>query len=190
MKVFDHDYHYLGQGAVIPHGIYDLQRNEAYMSIGSSHETADFISDNLLWWWDHYGIHHYPDATSVLILCDSGGGNRYRHHAFKKQLLELAHKTGLDFIVCHYPPYASKWNPIEHRVFCHVHKAMQGIVLSDYELVKKLIAKTKTKEGLKVIVRLNLKKYCIGIRTPKEEVDYEKISFNPESPKLCCRIAA
>ncbi|MFT7227301.1 MAG: putative GNAT superfamily acetyltransferase, partial [Neolewinella sp.] len=119
-------------------------------SIGSSHETADFISDNLLWWWDHYGIHHYPDATSVLILCDSGGGNSYRYHAFKKQLLELAHKTGLDFIVCHYPPYASKWNPIEHRVFCHVHKAMQGIVLSDYELVKKLIAKTKTKEGLKV----------------------------------------
>lgn len=190
VKVFDHDYHYLGQGAVIPHGIYDLQKNEAYMSIGNSHETAAFIIDNLLWWWDNYGIHYYPGAKAVLILCDSGGANSYRHHAFKKQLLELASKTGMDFIICHYPPYASKWNPIEHRLFCHVHKAMQGIVLSDYELVKTLIAKTKTNEGLNVIVRLNLKNYCIGIKTPKEQVDYQRIAFDPRSPKLCYRVAA
>jgi len=190
VKVFDHDYHYLGQGAVIPHGIYDLQKNEAYMSIGSSHETATFICDNLLWWWDNYGIDQYPDAKSVLILCDAGGGNSYRHHAFKKALLKLARETGIDFIICHYPPYASKWNPIEHRLFCHVHQAMQGVVLTDYMLVKNLIAKTSTKEGLKVIVRLNLKKYRTGIKTPKEEVDYRRISFDRQSPKLCYRIAA
>ena len=190
VKVFDHDYHYLGQGTVIPHGIYDLQQNEAYVSIGNSHETAAFITDNLRWWWDNYGIHNYPDAKTVLILCDSGGGNSYRHHVFKKQLLDLANETGMDFIICHYPPYASKWNPIEHRLFCHIHQAMQGVVLSDYELVKTLIAKTKTKQGLNVIVRLNLGEYSIGIKTPKEQVDYRKVNFDPRSPLLIYRIAA
>ncbi len=190
VKVFDHDYHYLGKGTVILHGIYDLQQNEAYVSIGNSHETAPFIIDNLRWWWDNYGIHNYPDAKSVLILCDSGGGNSYRHHVFKKQLLDLASETGMDFIICHYPPYASKWNPIEHRLFCHVHQAMQGVVLSDYELVRTLIAKTKTKQGLNVIVRLNLEKYEIGIRTPKSEVDYLRVNPDPRSPSLIYRIAA
>lgn len=190
VKVFDHDYFYLSEGVVIPHGIYDLQRNEAYMSIGNSHETAGFISDNLLWWWDNYGINNYPNAKSILILCDSGGGNSYRHHAFKKQLIELADKTGMDFIICHYPPYASKWNPIEHRLFCHVHQAMQGVVLTDYNLVKTLIAKTQTKTGLKVVVRLNLKQYKIGHKTARGDVDYKRISANPKSPKLCYRIAA
>ena len=190
VKVFDHDYHYLGQGAVIPHGIYDLQQNEAYISIGNSHETAAFIVHNLRWWWDNYGIHNYPDATSVLVLCDSGGGNSYRHHAFKKQLLGLAREIGVDFIICHYPPYASKWNPIEHRLFCHVHQAMQGVILTDYELVRTLIAKTVTKQGLNVIVRLNLEKYETGIKTPKAEVDYQRISPDPRSPSLIYRIAA
>jgi len=98
-----------------------------------------------------YGIDNYPDATSVLVFCDSGGGNSYRHHAFKKQMLLLAEKTGVDFIICHYPPYASKWNPIEHSLFCHVHKAMQGVIFSDYQIVKELISKTKTSTGLKSI---------------------------------------
>lgn len=190
VEVFDHDYHYLSEGAVIPHGIYDMQRNEGYISIGNSHETASFIVDNLLWWWDNYGIHHYPDAKSVLILCDAGGGNSYRHHTFKKQLLILAKKTGIDFIICHYPPYASKWNPIEHRLFCHVHKAIEGVVFSDYNTVKELFSKTKTDTGLKVFTRLNLKEYPIGIKTDKSELDFSRIHFNQNIPKLSYRIAA
>ena len=138
IEVYDHDYEYLGQGKVIPHGIYDLQRHEAYISIGNSHETAEFITDNLRWWWDHFGIHHYPDARTILILCDAGGANSYRHHAFKKQMLLLASQIGIDCIVCHYPPYASKWNPIEHQVFPHLHRTLQGVVLTDYHLVQEL----------------------------------------------------
>jgi len=141
IPVYDHDYHYLSEGSVIPHGIYDLSRNEGYISIGNSHETAEFIADNLLWWWDNFGIHSYPNARSILILCDSGGGNSYRHHAFKEQILILAKKIGLDIIICHYPPYASKWNPIEHRLFCHVHNAIQGVVFSDYKIVKELFTR-------------------------------------------------
>lgn len=190
LKVFDHDYHHLSQGAVIPHGIYDLQMDEGYISVGSSHETAEFIIDNLLWWWDNYGIHYYADAKSILVLCDAGGANSYRHHAFKKQLLILAKLIGIDFIICHYPPYASKWNPIEHRLFCHVQKAIDGAIFSDYKIVKELICKTKTKEGLKVFVRLNLKKYPIGIKTPKSDIDFNRISFNSDIPQFSYRIVA
>jgi len=190
INVFDHDYYYLGKGKVIPHGIYDMHRNIGYMTIGNSHETAEFVKDNLLWWWDNFGIHHYPNANCILILCDAGGANGHRHHVFKKQMQQLAKIIGKDIIICHYPPYASKWNPIEHRLFCHVHRAIQGVVFSDYNLVKDLISKTTTKTGLKVIVRLNLKKYPIGIKTSKDEVDYSRIQFNKSIPDLSYRIAA
>jgi len=188
--VFDHDYPHLSQGKVIPHGIYDLQRNEGYLSIGSSSETAEFIEDNLLWWWDNFGIHHYPNAKSILIFCDAGGGNDHRHHAFKKHMLILARKIGIDIIICHYPPYSSKWNPIEHRLFCHVSRAMQGVIFSDYNIVKELISRTKTDTGLKVHVRLNLKKYETGIKTKREDVEYDRIQFNKKVPHLSYRITA
>jgi len=190
MEVYDHDYHHLSEGAVIPHGIFDIQNNEGYMSIGNSHETATFIADNILWWWDNFGIHNYPDANNILVLCDAGGGNSYRHHAFKKAMLLLAKKIGIDFIICHYPPYASKWNPIEHRLFAHVHRAMQGVIFTDYNIVKELIAKTKTTTGLKVFVRLNIKEYPTGIKTDKSEIDFSRIQFNDKIPKLSYRIAA
>lgn len=190
VNVYDHDYQHLSKGKVIPHGIYDLQFNTGYISIGASSETAEFIIDNLRWWWITFGIHNYPDAKHLLLLCDCGGGNSYRHHAFKKQLQKLAKEIGIDIIVCHYPPYASKWNPIEHRLFCHVHQAMKGIVFSSYQVVQKAIEKTKTKTGLKVIVRLNLKKYQTGIKTTKDEVDENKIQFGKIIPKLNYRISA
>ena len=190
VEVFDHDYHYLGQGAVIPHGIFDIQNNEGYMTIGNSHETAAFIADNLLWWWENFGIHKYPDTRNILIFCDAGGANSYRHYAFKKAMLLLAKRIGIDFIICHYPPYASKWNPIEHRLFAHVHRAMQGVIFTDYNIVKELISKTKTDTDLKVFVRLNLNEYPIGIKTDKSEIDFSRIQFNAEIPKLSYRIAA
>ncbi len=190
IAVYDHDYHHLAQGAVIPHDIYDLHRNEGYISIGNSHETAEFIADNLLWWRDNFGIHHYPDADCILVLCDAGGGNSYRHFAFKKQIQLLAQKIGIDFIICHYPPYASKWNPIEYQLFCHAHRAIQGVVFSDYNIVKELFSKTKTDKGLNVFVRLNLKEYPTGIKTDKSEIDFSKIQFHKKITKLSYRIAA
>lgn len=190
IKVYDHDYPHLSEGKVIPHGIYDLQRNEGYISIGGSHETAVFVKDNLLWWWDEFGVHQYPDACTILILCDAGGANDYRHHSFKKQMLLLAKQIGLDIIICHYPPYTSKWNPIEHRLFAHVNHAMKGVVLTDYNLVKELIEQTKTDTGLTVQVRLNLKQYQIGVKHSKQDVDFSRISFNKKIPKLSYRIAS
>lgn len=190
MKVYDHDYAHLGEGAVIPYGIYDMQRNEGYISIGSSHETAEFIFDNLLWWWDNFGIHHYPKAKTLLLLCDAGGANSYRHYAFKKQMLLLSRQIGIDILICHYPPYASKWNPIEHRLFPHVHQAMKGVVFSNYNLVKELIEKTTTDTGLTVVVRINAKHYPIGSKTCKEEIDFERVQFHPLIPQLSYRLIA
>lgn len=188
VKVYDHDYEHLSKGKVIPHGIYDLQANKGYVSIGNSCETADFVTDNLLWWWNEHGIHQYPDAKNILILCDAGGANSYRHFIFKHKLMEFAKETGLSVTVCHYPPYCSKWNPIEHRLFSHVHKAMNGVVFSDYETVKKLVEHTSTKTGLTVVVRLNLKEYQKGIKTDKMKIDEKRIQYHPTIPELNYRI--
>ncbi len=188
IKVYDHDYEYLSEGKVIPHGIYDMQANKGYVSIGGSRETADFIVDNLLWWWWEYGIHQYPDAKNILILCDAGGANSYRHHIFKHRLMEFAEQTGLSVIVCHYPPYCSKWNPIEHRLFSQVHKSMEGVVLADYHTVEKLIKQTSTKTGLSVVVRLNLKEYQKGIKVDKKDIDKKRIVHHPTIPELNYRI--
>lgn len=188
VKVFDHDYGHLSEGKVIPHGIYDMQANKGYISIGGSSETADFVVDNLLWWWEEHGIHRYPDAKNILLLCDAGGANSYRHHIFKYRLLEFARKTGLSVIVCHYPPYCSKWNPIEHRLFSHVHKAMEGVVLSDYLTAKTIIGHTSTKTGLSVVVRLNLGEYKTGIKIDKKLLDTKRIAHHPEIPELNYRI--
>lgn len=188
IKVHDHDYEHLSEGKVIPHGIYDLQANKGYISIGNSSETADFVIDNLLWWWLQYGIHQYPDAKNILLLCDAGGANSYRHFIFKHRLMTFAEQTGLSVIVCHYPPYCSKWNPIEHRLFSQVHKAMEGVVFSDYQTVKKLIEQTSTKTGLSVAVRLNLKEYQKGIKVHKDKICEHRIAYHPKIAELNYRI--
>ena len=188
IKVYDHDYQHLSEEKVIPHGIYDLQANKGYISIGNSSETADFVIDNLYWWWENYGIDQYPDAKNLLLFCDAGGANSYRHFIFKHRLLAFAKETGMSIIVCHYPPYCSKWNPIEHRLFSHVHRAMGGVVFSDYQIVKKAIEQTSTDAGLTVIVRLNLKHYEIGIKIDKSQLDKKRIRYHPEIPELNYRI--
>ena len=188
LKVYDHDYEHLSEGKVIPHGLYDLRANRGYISIGASCETADFVVDNLFWWWEQYGIHQYPEARNILLLCDAGGANSYRHWIFKHRLMKFAQETGLSVIVCHYPPYCSKWNPIEHRLFCHVHRAMEGAVFTDYSTVQKLMQHTSTKNGLTVVVRLNLKEYQKGLKIDKTELDQKRIACHPEIPELNYRI--
>ncbi len=98
MPAFDHVYRHLAEGVVIPHGIFDMLYDESYISIGNSHKTAPFITGNLIWWWDYFGIHRYSNARNVLILCDAGGGNSYRHHAFKKAMLEFNNKLTFPFL--------------------------------------------------------------------------------------------
>jgi hypothetical protein len=184
VSVFDHDYPHLGTGKAIPHGIYDVKQNKGYISVGNSHETAQFVVDNLAWWWETYGQYLYPNATYLLIFCDSGGANGHRHHLFKKLLQGLARKIGKKLVVCHYPPYCSKYNPIERKLFAQVHRSIKETILTDVEQVKKLMKKTATKSGLSVEVRINAKEYPLKQPSLAEEVDEKRILRHPRLPKL------
>ena len=190
IRVKDHDYKHLAKGKVIPHGIYDMRTQTGYITIGTSSETAEFVYDNLMWWWTEYGIHLYPDAQSILILCDAGGANSYRHHIFKYWMLKFAEETGVSLVICHYPPYASKWNPIEHRLFCHVHRAVAGVVFDNYQTVVNTMGNTSTETGIKVNIRMNWKYYKTGEKMDKKELDTNRIKAHPEIPELNYRIVA
>lgn len=183
-EVHDHDYSHLSKGKIVPGGFYDMKRNEGYMSIGTNNETAEFLADNLIWWWETYGIHHYPFATHLLVFCDCGGANSYRHHAFKKELQRTARYIGIRIVVVHYPPYCSKWNPIEHRLFSQIHRRAQGAIFTSYEQVKQIFESTTTKTGLKVFVRINHKAYQKGLKVKKDEIDQKRILKHPELPKF------
>jgi hypothetical protein len=184
VPTFDHDYSYLSSGKAIPHGIYDVKLNEGYLSLGNSHETAEFVVDNIEWWWENVGQYEYPNATRILILCDSGGANGHRHHLFKKLLQALARKIGKKLVIAHYPPYCSKYNPIERRLFAQVHRSIKETILTDIEQVKNLLGKTTTKTGLRVEVRINAQEYPLKQRSLAEDIDEQRILRHPDLPKL------
>lgn len=181
-KVYSSDYPSLAQGKAIPHGIYDLKLNKGYLSIGSSHETADFIIDNLEWWWTTFGKYFYQDATHILLLFDCGGANSYRHHRFKVLLQGLAKRIGIRIVVAHYPPYCSKYNPIERRLFSHVHRTIKNTILTDIIQVKELMSKTSHSKGLSVEVRINDKFYPTKLPSNKEDIDENGILRHPDLP--------
>jgi hypothetical protein len=152
VDVLDHDFPSAGAGKLIPHGIYDLARNEGYIHLNTSHDTSEFCCDSIARWWERHGHQHYPDARRLLLLCDGGGSNAANHHLFKEDLQALADRLGLELRVAHYPPYCSKHNPIEHRLFPHITRACQGVVFHSVDIAKQFMEKAKTSKGLKVTV--------------------------------------
>ena len=162
LTTYDHDFGSFAQGVVIPHSFYDMRLNVGYIQLGTSHDTSEFACDSFRHWWYEYGCLHYPDATSILVLCDGGGSNSSRHHIFKQDLQALADEIGVEIRIAHYPPYCSKYNPIEHRLFPHVTRACQGVIFTSIDVVKHLIQKTQTSRGLKVFVHILDKLYQTG----------------------------
>ena len=154
VRVHDHDFPSLAKGIAIPHGLYDLYRNIGYVTIGTSHDTSEFTTACIRNWWLKYGQFDYPQATSILLLCDCGGSNNARYYIFKQDLQQLADELGIEIRIAHYPPYTSKYNPIEHRLFPHLTRACEGVILKSVELVKELMASAKTKTGLKVFTSI------------------------------------
>lgn len=152
VDVLDHDFPSAGTGKLIPHGIYDLARNEGYIHLNTSHDTSEFCCDSIARWWERHGHQHYPDARRLLLLCDGGGSNAANHPRFKEDLQALADRLGLELRVAHYPPYCSKHNPIEHRLFPHITRACQGVVFHSVDIAKQFMEKAKTSKGLKVTV--------------------------------------
>ena len=168
---------------MIPYGIYDLKHNHGYVALGTSHDTSEFACDCLRhWWWD-YGQWTYREATSLLLMCDGGGSNGSRLYLFKAGLEQVAEEIGIEIRVAHYPPYTSKYNPIEHRLFPHLTRACQGVIFSSVELVKELMSKTTTKTGLKVDVTILDKVYETGRKVSAKFKEQMRIIFDDELPK-------
>jgi len=182
IRTLDHDFNSLAKGVVIPHGIYDMARHTGYINIGTSKDTSEFACDSILSWWQNQGRFDYPNATSILILCDGGGSNHSRHYLFKQDLQELVSKIGLEIRIAHYPPYTSKYNPIEHRLFPHVTRACQGVIFKSVAMVKELIQKTTTTTGLKVTVNIIDKVYQTGRRVHENFKENMKIVFDDFLP--------
>jgi hypothetical protein len=159
MEVYDHDFVSSAQAVVVPHGIYDAKRNEGYMKLGTSKDTSEFCCDCIEDWWEMYGKVYYPNASSILIIADGGGSNSSRQYIFKEDLQKLVNRIGIEIRIAHYPPYTSKYNPIEHKLFCHVTRACAGTVLTSVEMMKGLIEKTSTSTGLKVLASIKEKIY-------------------------------
>lgn len=183
LAVFDHDFASAASGVMIPHGIYDVARNQGHVNLGTSHETSQFACESLAHWWQKYGCHLYPNAKRVLLLCDGGGSNSANRYLFKEELQKLADLLKLEIRVAHYPPYCSKYNPIEHRLFPHVTRACQGVVFHTVEIVKQLVAKTKTRTGLGVTVDIMNKVYEIGKKCSKGFKQTMRLIFDEYLPK-------
>jgi hypothetical protein len=163
------------KGRVTPYGVYDLTANEGWVSVGTDHDTARFAAGTILKWWNEMGRARYPDATELLITADGGGSNSSRCRLWKIALQELADATGMVLHVSHFPPGTSKWNKIEHRLFCHVTQNWRGRPLVSHDLIVKLIGNTTTQAGLKVRAALDNNIYESGIKVSKEELDAVRI---------------
>jgi Rhodopirellula transposase DDE domain len=127
--VNDHDFSSKGNGTLIPHGIYDVAQNQGYLHLNTSHDTSALACDSIELWWQEHGSKDYPQAKKLLVFCDGGGSNSASTYIFKQDLQALANRLGLEIRVAHYPPYCSKYNLIEHRLFPHVTRACQGVIL-------------------------------------------------------------
>ena len=184
IEVSDHDYPHLADVKIAPHGIYDMKQNKAYVNIGVSSETAEFICDSLKNWWLNHGKFDYPKSDKILIFCDAGGANSYRHHIFKVELQNLSNAIGMNLKLVHYPPYTSKWNPIEHRVFPHITRAIEGVPLNTLNEAKDKMGSAKTKTGLTVITDVISKTYEKGKQVAKDYMNNIKIKFGESVPKL------
>jgi len=164
-----HDFPDPRKGKAVPYGVYDLSRNEAWVSVGVSSDTAEFAVETIRTWWKRLGQRRYPRARRLLITADSGGSNSSRNRLWKVELQGLSNETGLEIEVCHFPPGTSKWNKIEHRLFCHVTRNWRGQPLETYEIVVNLIGSTTTESGLMVHAKLDASTYEKGRKITNEE---------------------
>jgi transposase len=159
-----HDFLDKTLGKAIPYGVFDLSANAAWVSVGVDRDTPEFAVESIYSWWCQMGCAHYPEATELLITADGGGSNSSRARLWKLALARLADATGLKINVCHLPPGTSKWNKIEHRLFCHITRNWRGRPLESLEIVVNLIASTTTSKGLQVSAAIDTDLYPTGIK--------------------------
>jgi len=179
-KVLDHDFPIKELGKIAPYGVYNLNHNIGFVNVGTSRDTAEFAVESISRWWEVVGKHTFPRATKLMITCDCGGSNGYRTRLWKYQLSQLAKRIALEIHVCHFPPGTSKWNKVEHRLFCYISKSWQGKPLVSVEAAIKLIGSTTTTTGLKVICQRDDTVYELA-KTVSDE-DFESINIDRIAP--------
>jgi hypothetical protein len=175
-KVNVHDFPDKKLGKAIPYGVYDLASNEGWVSVGIDHDTSRFAAASIHRWWQEMGSSRFPRATKLMITADGGGSNSSRNRLWKVALQDLANDLGLKLHVCHFPPGTSKWNKIEHRLFCFITKNWRGRPLTSYEVIVNLISNTTTKTGLTVRAALDTNPYDIGVEVSDEELARVKLT--------------
>jgi len=188
----DHDFLTYAEGKAALYGVYDQKENKGFVSIGmflkegkniSSGDTPEFAVESIERWWRYQGCESYKNSNEILILADSGGSNGHLSHMWKVKLQEiLCEKYGFKVTVCHYPPGASKWNPIEHRLFSEISKNWRGTPLVDYETVYKYTASTKTTTGLETNAIMVGKQYQKGLKASKEDIKKLNIKRHELNP--------
>ncbi|MFH1009498.1 MAG: ISAzo13 family transposase [Candidatus Latescibacterota bacterium] len=180
-KVKDHDFRSEALGIASPYGIYDVSLNCGVVVVGKSADTPEFAVNSIAIWWQNHGRCQYPASKRLLVLADSGGSNGARTRAFKKFLQErIANEHSLEVTVAHYPTGASKWNPIEHRMFSEISKNWAGHPLEDFETVINFVENTKTKTGLHIAAYLDDREYDKGLKVPEREFKRLNITKNDE----------
>lgn len=182
-QAFDHDFPNLATGVVIPHGIYDPERNRGHLNLGLSRDTTQFACDSLRWYWNRIGKQCYPLATSILLLCDGGGSNSASKYIFKYDLQQLANQIGIEIRIAHYPSYCSKYNPIERRFFPHVGRACAGRLFDSLDTVVQLMRSATTSTGLRTTVNVIRRHYLKGRNATEEIKRNLKIVFDEHLPK-------
>jgi hypothetical protein len=178
-----HDFQDKELGKAIPYGVYDVTNNQGWVSVGITHDTAYFAAATIRRWWQKMGAARFPRARGMLITADGGGSNGVRARLWKVALQELADEVGLPLSVCHFPPGTSKWNKIEHRLFCYITQNWRGRPLVSREAIVSLIGKTTTEAGLRVEAELDTNDYPTGIKVTDEElaaVNLKRAGFHGE----------
>ncbi len=178
-----HDFPSYAEGCAVPYGIYDLALNAGYVAVGTSADTPEFAVDALAWWWQHFGTVCYPNAPELLILADAGGSNGCRPRRWKEQLqVKMADAFELAVTVCHYPTGASKWNPIEHRLFSQISCTWAGTPLSSYDILLDGLRQTKTATGLHVQATIFNQTYQKGLSVSDKEMKMLMIQTHDTCP--------
>jgi hypothetical protein len=175
-RVLVHDFPQDAIGKAVPYGVYDMARNEAWVNVGQSHDTPQFAVASIRRWWSTMGKRAYRDAHTLFITADAGGSNGYRSRVWKHELQKFADDVNRRIRVSHFPPGTSKWNKIEHRLFCHITQNWRGKPLRSFESIVELIGNTRTQAGLRVKAKLDKRTYKKGIGVTKEEMDALSLS--------------
>lgn len=190
VRVFDHDFPSVADGKVIPYGVYDLAVDEGFVLLATGADTAELACDAIRRWWFRLGRSRYTNAGGILLLADCGGSNGYRLPLFRERLCNVAQRLEIPIRVAHLPPYCSKYNPIDHRLFCHLGRSLRGVVCRSIEIVRDALAATTSSTGLRVVVETARRVYQRGVKASDEFLNDEPIIRDNYLPAFNCTAPA